>query len=111
MTTQRVKTVMTYVRQNLASPLSLDLLAGHAGVSKFHLSREFKSTTGITIITYINLCRCGEAKRLIGEGRSVSEAATMCGFENMSYFTRIFKRYFQTTPSSYLQSKHASVHE
>lgn len=101
LTTQRVKKVMTYVRQNLASPLSLDLLAAHAGVSKFHLSREFKSTTGITIITCINLYRCGEAKRLIREGMSVSEAATMCGFENMSYFTRTFKKFFGGAPSAF----------
>lgn len=101
LTTQRVKTVMTFVRRNLASPLSLDMLADHAGVSKFHLSREFKSTTGITIITYINLCRCTEAKRLITEGMSVSEAASVCGFENMSYFTRTFKKLFGGLPSAF----------
>ena len=60
---------------------TLDALAAQAGVSKFHLSREFKSTTGLTVVTFINLCRCTEARRLIEEGCSVSEAAATCGFE------------------------------
>ena len=99
--TQRVKTVVTFVRQNLASQLSLDVLAAHAGVSKFHLSREFKSTTGLTIVTFINLCRCTEARRLIEDGVSVCEAAIACGFENMSYFTRTFKKFFDCVSSAF----------
>lgn len=98
-TTQRVKAVVTFVRQNLGVPISLDMLAEHTGVSKFHLSREFKSTTGLTIVTFINLCRCTEARRLLEEGMTVSEAAMTCGFENMSYFTRTFKRLLGVLPS------------
>ena len=99
--TQRIKSAMDYVRRNLSAPISLDVLADHTGVSKFHLSREFKRTTGMTIITYINLCRCTEARQMILEGTPVSNAALACGFENMSYFTRTFKQLFGCVPSAY----------
>lgn len=99
--TQRIKSAMDYVRQNLSLPLSLDILADHTGVSKFHLSREFKRATGMTIITYINLCRCTEARQMIVDGIPVSNAALACGFENMSYFTRTFKQLFGCVPSAY----------
>lgn len=99
--TQRIKTAMDYVRQNLSSQVSLDVLAGHVGVSKFHLSREFKRATGMTVVTYINLCRCTEARQMILDGIPVSNAALACGFENMSYFTRTFKQLFGCVPSAY----------
>lgn len=99
--TQRIKSAMDYVRQNLPEQLSLDVLAGHVGVSKFHLSREFKRATGMTVVTYINLCRCTEARQMILDGAPVSNAALACGFENMSYFTRAFKQLFGCVPSAY----------
>lgn len=102
--TQRVKDVVTYIRQNLASSMTLEQLAELVDVSKFHLSREFKANTGLTVVEFINLCRCTEAKRMIEDGISVSEAAVVCGFENLSYFTRTFKKHFSVLPSS-LQAK------
>lgn len=103
--TQRIKSAMEYVRKNLSEQLSLDVLAAHIGVSKYHLSHEFKSATGLTIVTYINLCRCMEARQMILDGVPVSHAAVACGFENMSYFTRTFKRFYCCVPSAYQKKK------
>lgn len=102
---QRVKSVVNYIRQNVAAAFTLEELAERVGVSKFHLSREFRETTGVTVFTFINLCRCVEAKRMIEEGTSVSDAAISCGFENLSYFTRTFKKQFGDVPSSFLKPK------
>lgn len=102
---QRVKEVVTFLRQNLSSDLSLDAISANIGISKFHLSREFKSATGMTVVEFLNLSRCTEAKRLIESGASVSEAAGTCGFANMSYFCRIFKRHFGIPPSAYMVKK------
>ena len=44
----------------------------------------------------------GEARRLIESGMAVSTAAITCGFENLSYFTRTFKKIFQQLPSDFL---------
>ena len=103
--TQRVKAIVTYIRQNLASPITLEDLAAHVGISKYHLSREFKLTTGMTLFAFLNLCRCAEAKRLMEEGFCVSESAIACGFENMSYFTRTFRKHFGTVPSAFQKQR------
>lgn len=97
-----VKKAMTYIRKNLAQPLSLEHVARHVGISKYYLAREFKAFTGKTIVQTVNLIRCTEAKRLIEGGMRVSAAAASCGYENLSYFTRSFKKYFQKVPSAFL---------
>ena len=95
-----VKEAIVYIRTNLTSHISLDLLSAHTGLSKYHLSRQFKSATGKTIIEYINLTRCTEAKRLIKNGSTISAAALACGFENLSYFSRTYKKLLGELPST-----------
>jgi len=96
---EHVKKAVIYLRQHLSEPLSLDKLAEAVGISKFHLAHLFKIYTGKTVIQTMNLIRCAEAQRLIEEGTSVSSAAFSCGFENLSYFTRTYKKYMGTLPS------------
>ena len=96
---EHVKKAVIYLRQHLAEPLSLDILATELGISKFHLAHLFKLYTGKTIVQTINLIRCTEAQRMIEEGATVSAAALSCGFENLSYFTRTYKKYMGTLPS------------
>lgn len=102
---QRVKEIVAFLRQNLSAELSLDEIAANIGISKFYLSREFKAATGMTVIEFLNTTRCAEAKRLIENGVSVSAAAGACGFGNMSYFSRMFKRHFGNPPSAYSEKK------
>lgn len=99
---ERVKKAMTYIKSNLSKSLSLDEIADHVGISKYHFSREFKAFTGETVIDSINILRCKEAKRLIESGMTVSAAAMSCGFENLSYFSRTFKKHFGQLPSKFL---------
>lgn len=99
---ERVKKAIAYIRMNMSSPISLDGISAHVGISKFHLSREFKAFTGMTVIDTVNLIRCTEARRLIKSGMSVSSAAISCGFENLSYFSRTFKKHFNELPSAFL---------
>ena len=106
-TSQRVKEIMLYLRSHLAEPIRLDEIAEHVCVSKYHMSREFKLISGTTIFDYLGMLRCKEAKRMLTEGHTVSEAASACGFENLSYFTRSFKKYIGVLPSVYAKSKKA----
>lgn len=101
-----VKNAIVYIRKNLASPITLDSVAEAVGVSKYHLSRSFKAVTGKTIIEMTNIIRCTEAKRLLENGASVSTAATTCGYENLSYFSRTFRRIFNRLPSEFHLKKH-----
>lgn len=95
-----VKHTILYIKSHLSDKLTLDAIARHVGISKYHLSREFKELTGQTVFEMVNLIRCKEAKRLIVNGATVSEAAVACGFENASYFSRCFKKQFGTLPST-----------
>ena len=96
-----IKHAITYIRNNFEKKLSLDGIAQAAYVDKFYLSRAFKQLTGKTVIEYINDYRCRRAAEYIIEGKHVSEAALECGFENMSYFTKTFKKHIGTLPSQY----------
>lgn len=96
---ERIKRAMVYIRQNLSQVLTLDEIANHVGISKYYLTREFKKITGQSAFEYINILRCKEAKRMITEGHTVSTAARSCGFENLSYFSRTYKKYIGVSPS------------
>ncbi len=96
---ERIKKVIIYIRQNYTEKITLDDIAESAKMSKYYLSREFKQVTGQTLFEFLNVIRCKEAKRLIKSGRSVSDSALSCGFENMSYFTRTYKKIIGDLPS------------
>lgn len=91
---------MVYIRQNMKSCLTLEDIAAYVGISKYYFTREFKRITGQTVFEYINVVRCKEAKRLITQGMTVSLAAQTCGFENLSYFTRTYKKCIGELPSN-----------
>ena len=97
----RIKRTIDYISNNVTGPLTLDALAAEIGISKFHLSREFKRMTGLTIFDFIILLRLKLARRLMREGLSVSESAFSAGFENLSYFSRKFREVNGQLPSEY----------
>lgn len=98
---QLVRSAMNYIRKHLPETMTLDGIAEAVGVNKFYLSREFKRVSGRTIFDVIVQLRCAAAREMIVQGSSVSHAARACGFENLSYFTRTFKKYYQELPSRY----------
>lgn len=97
--TDYVKKVLEFVSQNMSRNFSLDEIAEHVKVSKYHLVREFKRITGHTIVEQINILKCNEAKNLIASGLSVSQAATQLGYNNLPYFSQMFKKHMGVPPS------------
>lgn len=102
---ERIKTVLSYIRQHFAQSMTLEQLANTINLSKYHFSREFKLYTGQSVFDYINLVRCQQALRRLYDGATVREAAEQCGFENLSYFSRTFRKYMGALPSAYLKKK------
>ena len=95
-----VKETIEYIKQNINKPIAVEDLAGMFGLSKFYYCREFKKMTGYTIINYINLQKCMKARNLILSSEyKIKEIARMTGFENMSYFSRTYKKYMGCLPS------------
>lgn len=95
-----IRIAIIYIRDNIREKISVDSLAQMSGMSKYHFIREFKRITHYTPVMYINIVRIEMARRLIVEKKlSVGEVSERCGFENLSYFTKTFKKYTGMTPS------------
>lgn len=83
---------------------SLCKLAEDVGLSKNFLCASFKEIIGVTIFSFIHEKRIEKAKAMLIETQSsIEELAHYCGFENMSYFYRMFIRYTGVSPSKYRQ--------
>lgn len=96
-----IKAALTFIHENYIRKLTLDDISRAAAYDKFALCREFKKITGQTVFENLNRYRCLRAAEQIQSGYSVSEAALRCGFENLSFFTKTFKKYMGTLPSRY----------
>ncbi len=97
---ENVRSAIIYIRENLSKKITIKDLALHSGISEYYFIREFKRITRYTPVTYINMIRCDTAKKLLSEGEyNVGEVADMCGFDNMPYFTKTFKKYTGVLPS------------
>lgn len=88
-----------YIRKNFAKPLTVDEIAEECVINKAYLSRVFKKETNKTLVEFLNIIRCNEAKKLINQGISIKESAFSCGFDNLSYFSRTYKKYMGYMPS------------
>ncbi len=96
---KHVKQVIDHINKCFTEPLCLESLADLCGVTKYHLSREFKKHTGQTVFSYLNTLRCQNAKILISNGMNITEAAYASGFDSLSYFSRTYKKKMGQSPS------------
>lgn len=97
-----IKNALKYIEQNISNPLSLDEIAGNAGISKFYLSKQFKRYIGQSVVEYITASRLNNAKELLrSTDLSVNEIALYCGIPHVTHFINLFKREEQLTPHVY----------
>ena len=97
-----IKQAIGYIRTNSSQEISLDDVSKFVGLSKYHFAREFRRITGHTFVSYVNLIRCEKAKHMLTEDHlAVGEIGHACGFENQSYFSKIFRSYTGLTPKDY----------
>ena len=97
---ENIKKALAYIRDHLSDKLSLEEIASHVNLSKYHFTREFKKATGMTVVAFVNATRCRAANRLLlSRQYPVNEVAAKCGFENNSYFSKTFKRVMGCLPS------------
>ena len=95
-----IKRAITYLGEHYTESVTLDEIAAFCKVSRFHLAREFKNRTGQTVFEYINMLRCKKATMMLSEGKSVTETAYACGYESLSYFSRVYRKRMGTSPSA-----------
>ena len=91
-----------YIVEHCTERSSLEDLAGRFYINKFYLSRIFKEVTSFTINDYLNVNRIKKAHRLLLEtDDSITSIAEQLGYENITYFERVFKKYRNMTPLKY----------
>ncbi len=87
------------IHTDYTEKLSIDELATLCNISKFHFCRIFKESTAMTAIQYQNECRLQIADTLLKTSdKSVREIAEHCGFDDVCYFSRCYKRRFGVSP-------------
>lgn len=98
---QYVQQVQDYIQANYMQKLSVEELAKRINLDRRYLSRLFKEQTCLTIQEYIISIRMKEAQHYLNEGYSVKECAMLCGYDDVSNFSKMFKRTFGCSPAFY----------
>ena len=99
-----VRKAIVYISENYNRTLTIEEIAAQLGITKYHLSREFRRYTGETAISHLNKVRCAKARQMLCAGCSVTQAAMECGFESVSYFSQKFKAVMGISPREYVRN-------
>lgn len=98
----KIAPIIKYINENINENVSLSLGANLCNMSQSQFSRTFKKETGKTFKEYILLKKIEQAKFYIKTtDKSFSEISDFLGFEDSSYFTKLFKKYEGITPKEY----------
>jgi AraC-like DNA-binding protein len=99
-----------FIESHLANALTLDEIAGVAGISRFHLVRAFAVATGFSVMRYVRARRLSEAARaLAGGAPDILNLALDADYGSHEAFTRAFRDHFGVTPEA-VRSSGADPH-
>jgi AraC-like DNA-binding protein/mannose-6-phosphate isomerase-like protein (cupin superfamily) len=94
----RTARLIRFVNDHIAEDLGLDRLAAEFYVSKYHMLREFRRHTGVTIHQYVLTKRLILARHHLRRGTPVAEVCRLCGFRDPSNFARLYPREYGLSP-------------
>lgn len=98
----RLHFVLHFIHEHLTEKIIVDTLSRKAYMSRNEFFKWFKEQSGITPLEYINRERIRLAKQLLSDKRStISEVGYQCGFNDVNYFVRIFRKTEGLTPGAY----------
>lgn len=101
--------ILSYVAENTASIQTTAEIAQALGLTPQYLSTYFSKYIGTPLKVYIQAKKIALAKDLLDKGADVTQACYDSGFNDCSYFIRIFKKYVGTTPLRYKQESSAKM--
>lgn len=91
-----------YIHEHISEHITLSVLSRQVNMTENYLSRMFKAETGLNIVTYINLVKLEQARMMLSQpGTSIKSVALELGFEEPSYFNKIFNKTYGLNPSDY----------
>lgn len=108
--TQKIRKAVNYLKEHYGERFSLKALAGQVGLSPPYFSSLFKVEMGRTVTDYLKEIRIQAAKEmLINSSMSIGAVSDSCGFEDQSYFSKVFKQHTGVLPSRYRETGGRSV--
>lgn len=102
-----VKKIITYLNENYASHISLDEIARNMYLSPVYISKLFKEETGESPINYLIQIRLDKAKDILLTDNygSIKSVASAVGYEDVYYFSKLFKKYYGVAPAYYRKQR------
>jgi AraC-like DNA-binding protein len=100
-------TIYDYIHENYDKKTNVNEIAEMVSLSTPAFCRYFKKQTNMTFTDFVNTYRINQAKLLLLQNSCVTEVCFQVGFDSLSYFNKLFKKYIGETPSAF-KKKHLS---
>ncbi len=98
----KMKIILSYIQENYSKQITIEEISGVCYYSKSHFMKFFKASTGQGFVQYLNDYRLNIAAQMLSStSDNIIDIALKTGFENLSYFNRVFKKKYGTSPSQY----------
>lgn len=104
----RLQSIFTYVEQHFHEEIDIQKVASLANLSVPSFCTYFKKAMKITFTDFVNQYRIQRSCILLQQDKTVAETCFECGFNNVTYFNKVFKKMLSTTPSEYKKAKLAT---
>lgn len=98
-----VEQVSDYIDVHMSEKITVEELANHVHMSKYHFLRKFKELTGVTVHSFITDKRLIKACEELKDGRNITYAYQAAGFADYSSFLRNFKNAYGVSPGKYME--------
>lgn len=106
---EKIKALLEYVEEHYGERVTVEDGAAVCYYSQSHFMKYFRQYMGMSFVTYLNDYRLTRAAGFLIEGEeTVTAVAQRCGFDNLSYFNRLFRRKYGMTPGEYRSCRHPS---
>ncbi len=96
-----IQKVLHYIAEHIQEELSLEDIASHMFISKYHLSHAFSREVGVSVYRYVMLRRLMMARQLLLSGEAAGQVCRSCGFADYTSFYRAFKSEYGVSPRAF----------
>ncbi|MFC5468677.1 response regulator [Cohnella suwonensis] len=102
-----IQQIKQYIIEHSHEDISLDAIGKRVGLSPFYISKMFKEQLGVNYIDFLTECRIEKAKKLMADPeRSLKEITFEVGYHDPNYFSKVFKKTCDSSPTEYRKTLH-----